>query len=252
MKLEDLYQRFDEDKRLFRNRAAKVEWITTNRFIEQYIQDGDTLVDVAAGTGAYAFRYAKKGVQVYAMDLLEKHVAKMRKKAPSGVSLRQADARDLTHVSAETADVTLLMGPLYHLKEDTDKKKAIDEAFRITKTGGVVFMAHISPRAVFVTESFLHNPEFLSSDLYDKTTYRPKELAFSFLSVKDMRKMVSEIDHERLHHFAADGLSELLTRSLEAFPEEKFQAWVDFHLHTCEEEHLLGFSNHLVYVARKG
>ncbi len=251
MKLEDLYKKFDEEKRLFRNKASRVEWITTNHFLSRYVETGDTLIDAGAGSGAYAFHYAKQGVNVHAMDLLEKHVRQMQKKQIPGVKVEQADARDLSHVKDETADVTLLLGPLYHLKEDDEKKQAIAEAFRITKRGGVIFMAHISPRAVFVTESFLYNAEFLGSDLYDSKSFYPKELAFTFLSVDDMRNLMRGVEHERLHHFAADGLSELLTDKLDNLSEEQFDAWVAYHLHTCEEERLLDYSHHLVYVARK-
>ena len=41
-----------------------------------------------------------------------------------------------------TFDMTLVFGPLYHLYTEEDKKQAISEALRVTKKGGIVFVAY--------------------------------------------------------------------------------------------------------------
>lgn len=40
-----------------------------------------------------------------------------------------------------TYDITLLLGPLYHLYSIADKRHALHEAIRVTKPGGVIFAA---------------------------------------------------------------------------------------------------------------
>ena len=53
------------------------------------------------------------------------------------------DARNL-ELPANLADAVLLLGPLYHLTDHSQRIKALREAHRILKPGGVIFAAGIS------------------------------------------------------------------------------------------------------------
>ena len=57
-------------------------------------------------------------------------------------SIRQENAKDLSCFADNTFDVTLLLGPMYHLFTVEDQKKALAEAIRVTKPGGVIFAAY--------------------------------------------------------------------------------------------------------------
>lgn len=48
---------------------------------------------------------------------------------------------------AEQYDVVLLMGPLYHLMREQDREKALQEALRVLKPGGLLFASFISTYA---------------------------------------------------------------------------------------------------------
>lgn len=58
-------------------------------------------------------------------------------------SIEQGDARDLPW-SDESADVALLLGPLYHLTGSKDRLKALAEARRVLRPGGLLVAAAIS------------------------------------------------------------------------------------------------------------
>jgi SAM-dependent methyltransferase len=58
-------------------------------------------------------------------------------------SCRVGDARAL-NVSDQSADIVLLLGPLYHLTEAPDRARALSEARRVLKPGGQLFAAAIS------------------------------------------------------------------------------------------------------------
>jgi SAM-dependent methyltransferase len=58
-------------------------------------------------------------------------------------SARVGDARRLDFADA-TADAVLMLGPLYHLTERTDRLAALGEARRVLRPGGLVFAAGIS------------------------------------------------------------------------------------------------------------
>lgn len=78
-------------------------------------------------------------------------------------------AGDVRHVDLpdSSVDAVLLLGPLYHLKERDDRLQALEEARRIVRVGGPVFVAAISrwaPRLDGVLQERLYerSPEFLS------------------------------------------------------------------------------------------
>ena len=65
--------------------------------------------------------------------------------------MKREPAADVVQAMPETslfiptasADLTLLLGPLYHLIGDEEKLKALLEAKRVTKPGGLIFEAYL-------------------------------------------------------------------------------------------------------------
>ena len=66
--LKDYYSTGDEDKRLDQDKAHKVEFLTTTRYIDKYLKPNAKIFEVGAGTGIYSIHYAKKGYQVSALE----------------------------------------------------------------------------------------------------------------------------------------------------------------------------------------
>lgn len=66
-------------------------------------------------------------------DPVPDHVMKANKHR--GFTAQIGDARALP-VASESADVVLLLGPLYHLTEATDRRQALAEAMRVVRPGG--------------------------------------------------------------------------------------------------------------------
>ena len=61
------YELFNEDTRLNRSQAARVEFLTTTRYIERYLKPGARILDVGAGAGEYSLYFARKGYDVCAL-----------------------------------------------------------------------------------------------------------------------------------------------------------------------------------------
>ena len=95
---------------------------------------------MGAGTGRYSIALAKEGMEVTALDLVESNLEVLRQNGHGidRLTACQGDAVDLSRFADETFDVTLVLGPLYHLYDAQDVHKAIDEAIRVTKKGGVL------------------------------------------------------------------------------------------------------------------
>ncbi len=78
------YDLFHEDTRLNHSKAARVEFLTTVRYIERYLKEGDRILDIGAGAGEYSLYFARKGYEVSALELADANIAAFRKKAYSG------------------------------------------------------------------------------------------------------------------------------------------------------------------------
>jgi ubiquinone/menaquinone biosynthesis C-methylase UbiE len=111
------------------------------------------VMDVGGAAGAYALWLAARGHEVHLVDPVPLHVEQAAQaSAAAGRRLASAtigDARALSRADA-SADAVLLLGPLYHLTERTDRLQALREAARVLRPGGVAFVAAISRFASLV------------------------------------------------------------------------------------------------------
>ena len=61
--LDNYYSEWNEDDRLL-SRFGQVEFLTTIRYIEKYLEPGMRILEVGAGTGRYSHYFARKGYKV--------------------------------------------------------------------------------------------------------------------------------------------------------------------------------------------
>lgn len=144
------YSQYDEDGRLSRTRHGQLEYCTTMTYIHRYLPANAKVLEVGAGTGRYSIALAKEGSDVTAVELVESNLEVLRKNAKgiNGLHAFQADATDLSRFADASFDLTLVLGPMYHLFEPKEVNRAIDEAIRVTRPGGVVMFAFISVFAI--------------------------------------------------------------------------------------------------------
>ena len=114
--MERFYAGENEEARLL-SRHGQVEYRTTMRFIERYLQPGMRVADIGAGTGRYALALARQGCAVDAVELVESNLSRLRENARADKSIRafQGDAIALDFLPSGAYDIVLLLGPLYHL-----------------------------------------------------------------------------------------------------------------------------------------
>ena len=141
--VKEYYNEYDEESR-FDRRFNAVEYITTMRYIEKYLRPGMRVAEIGAGTGRYSLALADRGYTVDAVELVQHNidVFKSKMKPHQNVTIRQGEAVSLP-LASETYDITLLLGPMYHLFSREDALRALGEALRVTKRGGKVFAAYV-------------------------------------------------------------------------------------------------------------
>ena len=249
--VQEVYRRVNEDSRLNKSQAARVEFLTTVRYIEKYLIPGTKILDVGAGAGEYSLYFARKGYHVSALELADANIAAFRAKMTDDdpIDLVQGNALDLSRYDSDSFDVVLLFGPLYHLHEEADKLRCIEEAKRVCKPNGKIFFAFISNDMVILTMQQCQEDYLMNGD-YNKETFRLDDFPFVFHTPDHCRELLGKAGIQICHEVASDGASELLQDLVNSLDEASYQQYLRYHFYICEKPEFLGMSNHLLFVGR--
>lgn len=253
--LEKHYNKFCEDKRLTR-RHGQVEYITSMKYIHECIGENKDvkILDVGAGTGRYSVQLANEGYDVTAVELV-KHNLGMLKAKKSSVKAYQGTALDLSRFKEESFDITLVFGPMYHLYTIEDKIKALSEAKRVTKKGGVILVAYLMNEYSIITYGFKENhiKESIAAGKVTEDFHvlsKPEDL-YDYVRLEDINQIKDGAGLNRIKIVAADGPADYIRHILRDMDDETFKIFMDYHLSTCERPELLGASAHTLDILKK-
>jgi len=263
--IEQYYAEFqNEPDRLERHPLEKLR---TQNIIKRYLPDGPArILDVGGEAGVYSLWVSEIGHEVHLIDPVSFHVAEARSRAaqvrypPARIALGEAARLDYPD---EYFDMVLLLGPLYHMQEQSDRIVALKEARRMVKKNGIVISAYISRFAALVdgffkdlvsrpawcaimetdtttgrhsnptgqpgwfTTAYFHHPAEIKPEIEASGLVCEKVLAVEFFD-----GYIPGIDEKISHPDYRD----LLLRSIARIEEE---------------ESLLGVSNHIIGIGRK-
>lgn len=251
--LNSFYEQFDEEGRIDSSRQTQLEYLTTMHYIHRHAPAGGSLLEIGAGTGRYSVTLAREGYDVTAVELVE-HNLEILKSKGADLMAYQGDALDLSRFPDESFDMTLSLGPMYHLYSPEEVQTAISEAIRVTKKGGVILFAFLSIHAIMGTNYLKGNTERglkLNFGEDYRVLHFPEQL-FTGYDVCEFEALFRDRPVEHLTTAAADSVLELASgRSDFVITDEDFRLWACYHLATCEKRENLGHSSHLLYICRK-
>ena len=256
--LEAYYNKFNEEKRL-NARHGQIEFRTSMKYIHDFIdsslpKENVKILDIGAGTGRYSVALANEGYDVTAVELVKYNLGILKSKK-SSVKAIQGNAMKLSKLKDNQFDITLLFGPMYHLFGFEDKKKALSEAKRVTKPGGVILVAYCMNEYSVITYAFKERHILecmqegrLSEDF--KTLSKPEHL-YDYVRLEDIAELDEALDLERIKIVTPDGPANYLRPFINQLTEEEFELFYQYHLSICERMDLMGAAAHTLDILRK-
>ena len=254
--LSSFYNEIDEDARLKKNRHGQLEYLTTMAYIHRYVPAGSKILEVGAGTGRYSIALAGEGMDVTAVELVEHNLAVLRENSRGLGNLQsyQGDATDLGRFGDNSFDATLVFGPMYHLYEAEEVQRAIDEAIRVTRPGGVILFAFLSVFAIMYANYFYGNwPAGQEENFTEDYQVRHfKEQLFTGYDVAEFEQLFQEKPVDWIVTAGVDGMLEAIEKRPDfSMTEEDFRAFAKWFLAFSDKRELLGSHSHLLYICRK-
>ena len=246
------YNKFNEDKRLTR-RHGQIEFITSMKYIHDYLTDNCKIIDIGAGTGRYSIALAQEGYDVTAVELV-KHNLRVIEQKNKNIKTILGNAVDLKKIADNTYDLTLLFGPMYHLISKEEKTKALLEAKRITKKGGVILVAYCMNDYAVITHGFKDNNILnciKNNELDDSFHITPKPTdLYSMVTIDDINNLNKEVGLSRIKIVSSDGPANYMRDILNKMDDDTFDLFIKYHFSTCERQDLIGASAHTVDILK--
>jgi ubiquinone/menaquinone biosynthesis C-methylase UbiE len=242
---------------------GQLELLRTQEVLRRHLPPPPARVlDVGGATGVHAAWLAADGYQVHVVDLTPRHVATVTEQlGPVGVTAELGDARRLRQSDA-SVDCVLLLGPLYHLTERSERLQALREAARVVRAGGVVAVAAISRFASLfdgLARGFLFDPEFqpiVERDLAEGQHRNPLEREHWFTTAylhdpEQLREEITAAGLEVVDLVGIEGLAGWLGHLGDRWDTEEGRTAILYSARVVEREpSLLGLSGHLLATAR--
>lgn len=256
--LEEYYNNRDEDNRLL-SQHGQIEYLTTMKYIHECLSHlpFPRILEVGAGTGIYSVALAKEGYSVTAVELVQHNLDILRSKldGTEPITAIQGNALDLSVFQDKSFDLTMLLGPMYHLYTFEDKVQALSEAVRVTKPGGYILVAYCMNEPTIIQYVFLKNnlkkvleeKSLLTDDWHCKSD--SKEI-FELVRTEDISILNSKFPVDRMKLVATDGAAHYLRGFIDEMEPETFSKWLDYHFATCERQDLIGASNHTLDILK--
>jgi 2-polyprenyl-3-methyl-5-hydroxy-6-metoxy-1,4-benzoquinol methylase len=261
----EYYTGYDERDRL--EDRHSIELIRSKALILRHLpKDKNDIIDIGGAAGCYSFWLSSLGNTVSLIDLTPKHIEQAKILNQNAVNkLKEIDignALDLPYTD-KTFDVSLLMGPLYHLLNKQQRIKAISEAIRVTKDEGVVIMSFISRFASMLDGfkyDFVSDREFrsildkdLKSGKHINNTSNKEYFTTSYLHHSDEIEDEIKYAHGKVKKiYAIEGISNIINDIQNRIEDDKYLTYLLKKIEETEEDKsIIGISSHIMAIASK-
>lgn len=260
------YYNENSEKEWDRLERHPFEFAFTTYMMDQYIKNGDSILDIGGGPGRYSIHYSKKGCNVTLIDLSEANIDLANEKAKEHqtefVSF-VGNCLDIDTLNLGQFDHVFLMGPLYHLVEKSDREKAVKLAVDQLKPNGILYCSFILDFAAIIYD-LKSGPGYLpeniekqsTKDLIDSivtgTEYAGPSFAPAyFINQRQIDPFMKSFNLDKLHLFGQEGILALNEHQVKAFPKDEYDLWIETAKRFLDIPEFLALSEHAMYIGRK-
>jgi SAM-dependent methyltransferase len=236
----------------------------TWRYLNHYLPPHGSILEVGAATGKYTLELARRGYALTAVDLSEVLLEKCRKSLTDEglegrVQFVVADARSLSEIPKESFDAILLMGPLYHLIVETDRKMALEASFDCLREGSIIFSSFISRFGV-ISDLLKNVPNWIEDQLEaqfllergKRPDHYPRGGFRGYIAhPSEIVPLHEEIGFDTLVMAGVEPVISADDESYNKLQGKQRQQWLDLLYRISTEQSILGASRHLLYIGQK-
>jgi SAM-dependent methyltransferase len=255
-----------ERSRLFPDGRSSLEYVRSLELLERLLPPPPALLlDVGGGPGTYAIPLARRGYRVHLVDPVSLHVEQALQAAGSdpaaAFTAAPGDARNLSEAD-ESQDAVLFFGPLYHLTEAAERRKALGEARRVLRPGGRLLAMAVCRFASLLDglyQGWLDDPDFrpiVERDLADgqhrnpDPVGRPEFFTTAYFHTPD--GLAGEIERAGFTSTAVYGVEGPGWPLRREWADPRRREHILFAARSAETQpSLIGFSNHLIAASTK-
>ncbi|MCR1949818.1 class I SAM-dependent methyltransferase [Clostridium sp. DSM 100503] len=248
---------------------GKVEFYRSKEIIRRYIKSNNVIYDIGGGIGVYSSWLASMGNEVHLLELSPVAV-KYAIENQNEKNSFMAEVSDARHINRpdESADIVLLMGPLYHLQNREDRLRVLREAKRILKKDGLLFSVGISKfsSTTWGISTYGKENNYLDDDIYinmiksellSGVHIRPKEYPYFiaqayFHTPIELQEEIESMGFETIKKHAIEGIIWFTPCLDDKWKEQKSrEKLLDIIRLTENEEEIMGMSPHFMIISRK-
>ncbi|HBD95758.1 MAG: hypothetical protein A2015_04195 [Spirochaetes bacterium GWF1_31_7] len=255
---EQEWRRFDEHP---------VEFEITKRILGKYMPESPAkVIDIGGGPGRYALWLSSKGYDVTLFDLAEANIDYAKKEAnKQNIILNDyivGNAIELDfYVTDKKYDVVLLMGPLYHLTSESDRKRAVEQALSVLKENGIIIASFISGYAPII-DVLKNYPDglkgnvstyidYLENGIHIVSENNPVFTNTYFIPPSNIDLFMKQFNIEKIGMFTAESILGPYENQIRKCDKDAFEACIELAMNFIEDENCRGCGEHLIYIGRK-
>ena len=144
---------------------------------------------------------------------------------------------------------------MYHLLKKEEKIKALNEAKRVCKNNGIIFVSYYMNDYAIITYGFIKNniEEAIENNQVDNSFHmiNKDDDLYSMVRIEDINEFNEITKLKRIEIIASDGAANYIRTPLNKLSENGFKKFIEYHLSTCNRGDLLGASSHLLDIVKK-
>ncbi|MGO8789312.1 MAG: class I SAM-dependent methyltransferase [Terriglobia bacterium] len=242
-----------------------IELAVTLRWLARAAKAGNTVAEIGVGGGHYSEFLARLGCRLHLVDisarLLDAVVEKLRQAGYEDcmVGRHHVSGARLKGLPSESADLVLLMGPLYHLQSLAERQRSVQESARILKPGGVLFAAGINRLAYLrdllrlnfgsVSERVAFHQQYLLDGNLDPEHAPPIGYAHLTTAAEFLALFADEF--EPVAFLGVESFAAAWQNFFDELPAAEKELWLDLVETTGQTAEGIGQSDHFLLVGKK-